>query len=62
MSDSIEAAREFCDDLDNLLELAKQGRAPIRAVLLIERARAVLQVDLDEIEQRSGAIGWSRSG
>ena len=31
---SIEATRELCADLDNLIELTKERRAPIRALLL----------------------------
>jgi hypothetical protein len=46
--------------LDNLIELAKQGRAPIRALSLIERAREDLQAYLDEIERTSSAPpAWS---
>jgi hypothetical protein len=52
---SIEATRELCSDLDNLIELTKESRAPVRAVSLIERARADLQAYLDEIEQTSSA-------
>ena len=52
---SIEATRELCVDLDNLIELTKESRAPIRALSLIERARADLQAYLDEIEGTSGA-------
>jgi hypothetical protein len=51
MSSSVEATRELCDDLDSLIEIAKQGRAPIRAVCLIERARGDLQAYLDEIHR-----------
>jgi hypothetical protein len=29
---SVEATRELCADLDSLIEIAKRGRAPIRAV------------------------------
>ena len=47
---SIEATRKLCDDLDNVIALAKQDRAPIRALALIERARQDLQAYLDEIE------------
>jgi hypothetical protein len=47
---SIEATRELCADLDNLIELTKEGRAPIRALSLIERVREDLQAYLDEIE------------
>jgi hypothetical protein len=46
---SIEAARELCDDLDSLVEFAKQGRAPVRAISLVERACAELHAYLDEI-------------
>ena len=45
---SIEATRELCADLDNLIELTKESRAPIRALSLIERARADLQAYLDQ--------------
>ena len=48
---SIEATRELCVDLDNLIELAKESRAPIRALSFIERARADLRTYLDEIER-----------
>lgn len=47
----IEATRELCDGLDILVEIAKQSRAPIRALSLIERARADLQAYLDGIDQ-----------
>jgi hypothetical protein len=47
---SIDVTRELCDDIDNLLELARQKRAPIRAMTLIELARADLQARLDEME------------
>ena len=57
MSDcSIEATRELCEDLDSLVELAKQGRAPVRAISLVERACAELHAYLDEID------GTSRQG
>ena len=60
---SIEATRELCVDLDNLIELTKETGAPIRALSLIERARADLQTYLDEIEGTSGAgRAWSGSG
>jgi len=39
VADSIEATRELCADLDNLIELAKESRAPIRALSFIEWAR-----------------------
>jgi hypothetical protein len=50
---SIEATRELCAGLDNLIELAKESHAPIRALSFIERARADLQAYLDEIERTS---------
>jgi len=49
-SNSVEATRELCDDLDSLVEIARQIRAPIRALSLIERARADLQVYLEQID------------
>jgi hypothetical protein len=59
---SIEATRELCVDLDNLIELTKESRAPIRALSSIERARADFAY-LDEIEQTSSAPrAWSSSG
>jgi CubicO group peptidase (beta-lactamase class C family) len=36
---SIEATHELCANLDNLIELTKESRAPIRALSFIERAR-----------------------
>ena len=62
MSTSVEATRELCDDLDSLLEIAKQGRAPIRAVSLVERARGDLQAYLDEIHQAEVSSAWSGLG
>ena len=53
---SIEAARELCVELDNLIELTKESRAPIRALSLIERARTDLQAYLDEIERTTSAL------
>ena len=51
---SIEATRELCSDLDNLIELTKESRAPIRALSFIERPREDLRTYLDEIERTSG--------
>jgi hypothetical protein len=59
---SIEATRELCDDLDGLIEVAKQGRAPIRALSLIERTRADLEDYLDEINAAASAVAWSGLG
>jgi hypothetical protein len=50
MCNFIEATRDLCDDLERLVDIAKQSRAPIRALSLIERARADLQAYLDEID------------
>ncbi|WP_024519521.1 hypothetical protein [Bradyrhizobium sp. Tv2a-2] len=58
----VEATRELCDDLDSFIEIAKQGRAPMRAVCLIERARADLQAYLDEIDQAEVRRAWSGLG
>jgi ABC-type uncharacterized transport system ATPase subunit len=55
VASSIEATRELCADLDNLIELTRESRAPIRALSLIERARADLQAYLDEIERTTSA-------
>jgi hypothetical protein len=60
---SIEATRELCTDLDKLIELTKERRAPIRALSVIERARADLQTYLDEIERTSSTPrAWSSLG
>ncbi len=48
----IKTVRELCDKLDNLIEIAKQGRTPVPVVCLVERARADLQSYLDEIERK----------
>ena len=50
------------DDLDGFIELTKQGREPVRAISLIERARADLEVYLDEINAAASAIAWSGLG
>jgi hypothetical protein len=52
---SVDAMRELCDDLDSLVQIAKQNRAPIRALSFIERARADLQAYLNEIDPSSAA-------
>ena len=62
MSSSVEATRELCEDLDSLIEIAKQGRAPIRALSLVERARGDLQVYLDEIHEAEVSSAWSGLG
>jgi hypothetical protein len=60
---SIEATRELCADLDNLIKHAKESRAPIRALSFIEVAREDLWAYLDEIERTSSAPrAWSSSG
>jgi len=63
MDDSpIEATRRLCDDLDGFIEVAKLGRAPIRALSLIERARADLKAYLDDIDAAASAVVWSGLG
>jgi hypothetical protein len=63
MDDSfIESTRELCDDFDRFIEVAKLGRAPIRALSLIERARADLEAYLDEINAAALAVAWSGLG
>jgi hypothetical protein len=59
---SIEATREPRDDLDDFIELAKLGRAPIRALSLIERARADLETYLNEMNAATSAVAWSGLG
>ena len=59
---SIEATRELCEDLDALLALAKQSRAAVRAISLIERARADLEDYLEEIDAAASAVAWSGLG
>ena len=59
---SIEAGRELCDDLDVLIEFAKQCRAPVRAISLIERARADVEAYLDEMDAAELAVAWSGLG
>jgi hypothetical protein len=56
---SIEATRELCTNLDHLIEFAGESRLPIRALTLIERARADLQAYLDEMERTEVPI-WLR--
>jgi ABC-type uncharacterized transport system ATPase subunit len=59
---SIEATRELCEDLESVIELAKQSRAPVRAISLIERARSDLEAYLDEINAAASAVAWSGLG
>jgi hypothetical protein len=56
---SIEATRELCTNLDHLIEFAGESSVPIRALTLIERARADLQAYLDEME-RTEVPTWLR--
>ena len=56
-SSSVDATRDLCDDLESLVQIAKQNRAPIRALSFIERARADLQAYLEEIDPNSSAAG-----
>ncbi len=59
---AVEATRELCDDLDGLIDLAKQGRVPVRAISLVERARADLEVYLNQINAAVSAVAWSGLG
>ena len=59
---SVEATRELRDDLDDFIELATLGRAPIRALSLIERARADLEAYLNEMNAATSAVAWSGLG
>jgi hypothetical protein len=52
----VEATRELCDDLDRFTEV------PIRALSLIERARADLDAYLNEITAAVSAVAWSGLG
>jgi hypothetical protein len=54
MSNSAEAARDFCDVLDTLLLIAKHDRAPMRAVSLLEEARSEMQHYVDKIDNTGG--------
>lgn len=57
---SVDAARDICDVLDGVLLIARQERTPIRAVLLLEEARAELQEFLDKTDR--AIAGWSSAG
>jgi hypothetical protein len=59
---SIEATRELCENLESVIEIAKQSRAPVRAISLIERARTDLETYLDEIKAAASALAWSGLG
>ena len=59
---SIEPTRELCEDLESVIEIAKQSRAPVRAISLIERARSDLEAYLDEIRAAASALAWSGLG
>ena len=50
MKDSIEAVRETVCVLDALILMAKLDHVPVRAVSLLERARAEAKARLDKIE------------
>ena len=59
---SIEATHELCEDLKSVIEIAKQGRAPVRAISLIERARIDLEAYLNEMNAVASAVAWSGLG
>jgi hypothetical protein len=50
--------KRLTTELESVIELAKQGRAPVRAISLVERACIELHAYLDEIE---GARAWLAS-
>jgi len=47
---AIEEIRELCAGLDDSIQFAREIRAPIRALALLESARADLQRYIDKIE------------
>ena len=49
-------------DLEGVIDLAKQGRVPVCAISLVERARADLEVYLDVINAAASAAAWSGLG
>ena len=53
MTDAIETMREICDVLDALVLMAKLDRAPLRAVALLERARAETKAYLDKVDRKA---------
>jgi hypothetical protein len=52
----VEAMRALCADLDDSVQMATENRAPIRALALIELARADLQRSIDEIEEGNSVV------
>jgi hypothetical protein len=53
--------RQLCDELESLIEVAKQSRAPVRALSLIERARSEMENYLNTIDTFiAGAKGLGR--
>ena len=57
---SIDATRELCVDLDNLIELTKESRAPIRALSLIERAAQTCRpISMRSRERQARRRAWS---
>jgi hypothetical protein len=52
----VEAMRALCADLDDSIQLARENRAPIRAVALIELARGDLQRSIEAIEEGSTVV------
>jgi hypothetical protein len=58
----VEAMRLLCANLDDTIQLARENRAPIRALLLIELARADLHRSLDEIEEGSNVFSLKVKG
>jgi hypothetical protein len=54
--DRVEAMRALCADLDDSIQMARENRAPIRVLALIELARTDLQRSIDEIEEGSTVV------
>jgi hypothetical protein len=52
--------REICDVLDTLVLAAKLDHAPMRAVSLLEQARADMQACVDKFDQDDPAATESR--
>jgi hypothetical protein len=52
----VETMRALCDDLDDSIQMARENRAPIRVLALIELARADLQRSIDQIEEGSTVV------
>ena len=47
---------ELCADLDAAIQMAKESRAPVRVMMLIELARDDLRRSIDQIEQGNNVV------